>query len=344
MLVLDADSRMGCESVAVLTEMLAADDGLGLVQSVPTVLPGRSVWQRMQSFASRAHGTSLGRGLALVSGGEGNFYGHNAIVRIRAFAASAGLPHIDAPPPFGGVIMSHDFVEAALLRRAGWRVAFAPEAEDSFEDTPETLSGFIRRDSRWCHGNMQHLLLLRARGLHLFSRFHFLHGAMNYLNAPLWFAAVLLWSFAPPEISGTTAWVLTACVASVLLVPRAIGLARVLSQSAGQRMMVLRDAMTELVLSSLIAPTLMVHRILMLMRLFLGAPATWPPHQMEAQPHLMLLWLHLPAVLTGMVLIASVLAGYASLWALPFAISLMFAPLLAMFVEMPARRQSSVTV
>jgi membrane glycosyltransferase len=106
----------------------------------------------------------MGRGFALWAGAEGNSLGHNAMLRTRAFAACAGLPHLPGRAPRGGVILSHDFVEAALMRRAGWGVRVMPEAGESLEDTPETLASYLRRDRRWCHGNLQHVRLLLVPG------------------------------------------------------------------------------------------------------------------------------------------------------------------------------------
>ncbi|MCU0900788.1 MAG: glucans biosynthesis glucosyltransferase MdoH, partial [Cypionkella sp.] len=170
MLILDADSIMGPATVLRMADALAQEPGTGLIQTVPRVLPGQTVWQGLQSLASEVYGVNMGRGFAMWTGAEGNFMGHNALVRVGAFAASAGLPHLSGPAPRGGVILSHDFVEAALLRRAGWGVRMMPEAEDSFEDTPETLFGYLKRDRRWCQGNLQHLRLLCTPGLHPMSR------------------------------------------------------------------------------------------------------------------------------------------------------------------------------
>ncbi|MDZ7905822.1 MAG: glucans biosynthesis glucosyltransferase MdoH [Cypionkella sp.] len=194
MLILDADSVMGPETVLQMADALAQEPGLGLIQSVPRVLPGHTLWQGLQSFAAQVYGVNMGRGFALWTGVTGNFLGHNALVRTRAFAASAGLPHLPGKAPRGGVILSHDFVEAAMLRRAGWGVRMMPEAEASFEDTPETLTGYLRRDRRWCQGNLQHLRIIATPGLHPLSRFHLMQGAMAYLSSVWWLALMVLWA------------------------------------------------------------------------------------------------------------------------------------------------------
>ena len=67
-------------------------------------------------------------------------------------------------PPFGGHILSHDFVEAALLRRGGWAVRMADDLAGSYEDAPPNLIELAARDRRWCQGNLQHARLLGTPG------------------------------------------------------------------------------------------------------------------------------------------------------------------------------------
>src|SRR5258705_363681 len=117
---------------------------------------------------------------------KSNYWGHNAIIRVRAFAQEAGLPELRGRKPFGGHILSHDFVEAALMRRAGWAIRMAPTLGGSFEECPPSLLDYAARDRRWCQGNLQHLAVLPARGLHWVSRLHLLTGIGSYLTAPLW--------------------------------------------------------------------------------------------------------------------------------------------------------------
>ena len=113
------------------------------------------------SSPSRVYGPVIGSGLAWLSGSEGNYWGHNAIVRREAFTEAAGLPHLSGKPPFGGHILSHDFVEAALIRRAGWTVKIADDLGGSYEESPPSLIDLAIRDSRWCQGNLQHSRIVR---------------------------------------------------------------------------------------------------------------------------------------------------------------------------------------
>jgi membrane glycosyltransferase len=123
---------------------------------VPLIVNRTSLFARVQQFASRLYGPMLSEGLAWWSGSEGNYWGHNAIIRTRAFAEQAGLPRLPGRKPFGGEILSHDFVEAALLRRGGWDVRMAPQLYGSFEECPPSLPDLIVRERRWCQGNLQH--------------------------------------------------------------------------------------------------------------------------------------------------------------------------------------------
>jgi len=137
------------------------------------------------------------RGLAMLQGYEGPFWGHNALVRVRAFAESCGLPQLSGKPPFGGHILSHDFVEAALLARAGWKVRLDPDLVASYEESPQNLLEHAKRDRRWCQGNLQHARLLMAPNLRMWSRFVFAQGIMAYVASPIWLL-FLLTSIASP--------------------------------------------------------------------------------------------------------------------------------------------------
>ncbi len=137
----------------------------------------------MQQFAGRVYGPLIARGIAWWHGAESNYWGHNAIIRVAAFAEQAGLPLLRGSKPFGGHILSHDFVEAALMRRAGWAVHMVPELGGSYEECPPTLTDYAVRDRRWCQGNLQHVAVLPARGLHWVSRLH-LHAPASAPTSP----------------------------------------------------------------------------------------------------------------------------------------------------------------
>ena len=185
-LILDADSVMTAHAIVRLAAAMEAHDDVGLIQTLPVVVNASTLFARMQQFAGRVYGPVIAHGIAWWHGAEGNYWGHNAIIRTRAFAECAGLPTLKGRKPFGGHILSHDFVEAALMRRGGWAIHMIPGLEGSYEEGPPSLTDLAIRDRRWCQGNLQHAAVLPARGLHPISRLHLLMGIGSYVTAPLW--------------------------------------------------------------------------------------------------------------------------------------------------------------
>ncbi|MFC4168661.1 glucans biosynthesis glucosyltransferase MdoH [Teichococcus aestuarii] len=186
MLVLDADSVMEADTILRLADAMERHPDVGLIQTLPIIAGGNTLFARMQQFAGRVYGPLIAEGIAWWHGAEGNYWGHNAIIRTRAFADAAGLPELHGRKPFGGHIMSHDFVEAALMRRAGWAIHMVPWLRGTYEESPPSLMDLAIRDRRWCQGNLQHASVLPARGLHWVSRLHLLTGIGSYITAPIW--------------------------------------------------------------------------------------------------------------------------------------------------------------
>jgi membrane glycosyltransferase len=192
MVILDADSLMTGKTLSHLVGLMDANPRAGLIQA-PAQLVGRnSLFARIQQFASSVYGPIHIAGLAYLQGADGNYWGHNAIIRVHAFMQYCGLPRLPGRPPFGGEIMSHDFIEAALLRRAGWDVWMAPDIGGSYEEPPPTLLDYLIRDRRWCQGNLQHLRIVFAQGLTLPSRLHLAMGIMSYVSSPLWLLLLIV--------------------------------------------------------------------------------------------------------------------------------------------------------
>jgi membrane glycosyltransferase len=348
-LVLDADSVMDRATVLHLADEMASDPSVGLLQTIPRLLPGRTFWQRMQEFSARVYGVTLGRGFAKWAGDEANFMGHNALLRTRAFAACAGLPKLPGRRPLGGVILSHDFVEAALIRRAGWGVRLLPDLDGSYEDTPETTVGYIRRDRRWCQGNMQHLRIIPAAGLHPVSRFHLMQGAMAYLSSVTWFILLALWIVVGDETSmvhlryfagdnpqfvlwPNLPWVTHAMIAGVivltLMLPKFIGALDFIRRGGVARAQVapfILSMLAEMVVSLLTAPMMMVQHMRAVTRTFAGFDTGWAPHE-TGRPRLAdLLRFHAVETGLGLGLVSLAIAGVLSLWLVPIAISLLLA-------------------
>ncbi len=192
MVVLDADSLMAGETVVQLVRLMERSPRTGLIQTIPRLVRGETPFARWQQFASRLNGPVFQAGLDYWQLDESNYWGHNAIVRLAPFIEHCSLPELPGYEPFGGRILSHDYVEAALLVRAGWGVRLAVGLEGSFEECPATLIDFAKRDRRWLQGNLQHSWLLAAQGLRPASRLHLLLGILAYGASPLWLAFLLL--------------------------------------------------------------------------------------------------------------------------------------------------------
>ncbi len=188
MIVLDADSVMSAECILQLVSAMQANPRAGLIQTVPIPVRQSTFFGRFVQFAAALHSPMLATGLSFWQTHTANYWGHNAIVRIGAFIDCCGLPSLPGRKPFGGEILSHDFVEAALLRRAGWEAYLLTGIGGSYEEVPANIIDFAKRDRRWVQGNIQHLGLLGIAGLHPVSRLHFLFGAVAYMTSLVWVA------------------------------------------------------------------------------------------------------------------------------------------------------------
>ena len=185
MVVLDADSLMGAGTIATLIGLMDANPRAGMVQTVPYPVGRETLFARVQQFAARLYTPMLVEGLTFWQQGDGNYWGHNAIVRIAPFVAHCGLPVLPGREPFGGEILCHDVVEAGLMRGAGWDVWVLPQVTESYEALPANLVDFASRERRWCQGNLQHARLLDRPGLRPVGRFHLGYGVLHYISGPL---------------------------------------------------------------------------------------------------------------------------------------------------------------
>ncbi|HLT01819.1 MAG TPA: glucans biosynthesis glucosyltransferase MdoH, partial [Geminicoccaceae bacterium] len=299
--VLDADSVMAGPTLVRLVQLMEANPGAGLIQTVPRPVGGETLLARILQFSAGLYGPLLAAGLNYWFQNESNYWGHNAIIRTEAFMASAALPILPGSPPFGGEILSHDFVEAAFLRRAGWGVWLVPELGGSYEELPPTLSDFVNRDRRWCQGNLQHLRLLTTKGLRPASRAHLLTGAMAYLASPLWLTLLLLtsleaaraalipWDYFADATSFGPAWPIArraellglfAATLGILMLPRFLALLHALVVPARRRAFggafaAVRSVLAELVFSVLLAPVLMVQHTRVVFATIMGWRVSW---------------------------------------------------------------------
>lgn len=195
MVVLDADSVMTGTTLVSLVRLMEANPTVGLIQTVPGLINNESLFGRLQQFASRLFGPLFTAGLNYWVQDGGNYWGHNAIIRVDPFMHNCDLPMLPGKKPFGGHILSHDFVEAALLRREDWEVWLAWDLDGSWEEGPQSLTDFAARDRRWCQGNLQHALLLFAKGFRGISRVHLLLGILGYVASPLWLGFILVFAW-----------------------------------------------------------------------------------------------------------------------------------------------------
>lgn len=301
MIVLDADSLMAGDTIVRLVHAMESNSAVALIQTQPVIINARSLFSRLQQFAGRVYGPIIAAGNAWWHGPESNYWGHNAIIRVRAFAQEAGLPELRGRKPFGGHILSHDFVEAALMRRAGWAIYMAPSLGGSFEEVPPSILDFAARDRRWCQGNLQHLAVLPARGLHWVSRLHLMTGIGSYLTAPIWLMFLALgllislqahfvrpeyfpkgfslfptWPAQDPVLA---AWVFAATM-GLLIVPKLLAYLVLISRrkervSFGGSIRVLAGILAETVLAAMIAPSMMIFQSGAVAEILFGRDAGW---------------------------------------------------------------------
>ena len=191
----DADSVMRGETLVDLVKLMEAHPTAGLIQTVPALVNAETLFGRIQQFANRLYAPVFIAGLNYWAMDLGNYWGHNAIIRTEPFMQSCDLPQLPGRKPFGGQILSHDFVEAALMLRENREVWFAYDLEGSYEEAPQSLIENARRDRRWCQGNLQHSMVVFAKGLRGVSRLHLTLGIFAYLTGPLWLLFLLTFNW-----------------------------------------------------------------------------------------------------------------------------------------------------
>ena len=195
MVVFDADSVMSGDTLVKMVRLMEKHPETGIIQTAPRQIFSETVFGRVFQFANALYSPVFMAGLNYWQAGESSFWGHNAIIRISPFIKYCDLPELPGKEPFGGRILSHDLVEAALMRKAGYAVWLAPSVEGSFEEGPPTIIDSLKRDRRWCQGNLQHFWLLFSPGWKGLSRMNLAGGVMNYLSSPIWLTFLLLSAF-----------------------------------------------------------------------------------------------------------------------------------------------------
>jgi membrane glycosyltransferase len=300
-IILDGDSVMSGDTVIRLARAMEAEPKAGLIQTVPRLTGSVTILQRLQQFASNVYGPSVATGIASWHRDQGNYWGHNAIIRTRAFAGDAGLPELTGRKPFGGHILSHDFVEAVLLQRGGWSVHMVPSLQGSYEGTPPALAEVITRDRRWAQGNLQHMALIPRAGLTAMGRVHLTMGAFSYLVSAIWALSLAvglvlalqsqqiipsyfqdsktlfpLW----PTIDPGAAMRLFLATMGVVLLPKLLGLILEVKRSAKARELfgwprAIGAVATETLFSMLLAPILMMTQTSGVYHILRGRDTGW---------------------------------------------------------------------
>ncbi len=358
MIVFDADSVMSAATLVRMAQMMEENPRVGLIQSPPQPTGQTTLFARILQFISSVHGPTMTAGLTFWQLGSGNYWGHNAILRMPAFIECCGLPILSGSPPLGGPIMSYDFVEAALLRRGGWQVWLVPNLAGSWEELPATDIDYAQRDRRWCQGNLQHIRVVFGEKLKLISRLHLFMGVMAYVSSPLWFALLIASTLTAWETAqsahhffagGATlfpSWPidragdmlrLLAFTLGMLIVPKFLSVFLIMARGKtaklyGGRIRLLLSALAELLFSALLAPVMMLLHSLFVISTLFGFSVGWEAQNREARgiPFLSALrahkWHMLIGILWGMAAYR-LNAGF-FWWMTPVLAGMIFSPLL----------------
>lgn len=304
MIILDADSIMTGEAIIKLAHLMQQNPGAGLIQTAPVAVNRHSPLARIQQFSTRAYGPIFCAGLHFWHLDNAHYWGHNAIIRIEPFMQHCSLARLPGGGSMGGEILSHDFVEAALMRRAGWGVYLAYDLPGSYEELPPTLLDELRRDRRWCQGNMQHLRLLFSDRLAPAHRALFANGVMAYASALIWFVFLLLSStevvmealrplnYFPKPGALFPVWPvwqplwaisLFAATMVVLFLPKILGWLRILwrgeARSFGGFWALTGSVLLEIVLTTLLAPVRMLSHTRFVVTTLMGRSVRWTSQQ-----------------------------------------------------------------
>jgi len=342
MVVLDADSVMSGDCLTSMVKLMEANPTAGIIQTATQAIGHVTLHARAQQFASRVTGRLFTLGMQFWQLGESHYFGHNAIIRVEPFMQHCALAPIKGTGGMSGGIMSHDFVEAALMRRAGYHVWLVADLVGSYEQQPPDLLAELQRDRRWCQGNMQNARLMAEPGIHSVHRAMFVTGTMAYVSAPLWLAFMTLgtalwlsgssilsaWDVLPSELFGLWAW--TLCL---LFLPRILGVAAVLmrgeQRSYGGVWALFKSSVLEAAMAIVQAPVRMLAHSLFVLVAVTGVKLNWKSPPREA---LAVRWRDAFASLAPMTgLIAVLAAGVALidasalLWLMPVGLPLLLA-------------------
>lgn len=282
MIILDADSVMDGWTIVEMIRRMEKDERIGILQVPPVPVSRQTLFARIQQFVAGIYGTAYIRGFAFWSQGSGNYWGHNAIIRMKPFIDHCGLPRLPGRGPLGGEITSHDFVEAAFMLRAGWEVRLAGDLGGSYEEPPTTIVDFVTRSRRWCQGNLQHLRLVALHGFHTASRFYFGMGAMAYLSSLLWLLFIVLTLITGINAPHGEAMGLLWMTLALLFLPKVWGYLVLLRDREAMRVhggagKAALSVFLEAVISALTAPIFMLFNVRFVIAILSGRGVRWDP-------------------------------------------------------------------
>ncbi len=351
MIVLDADSIMSGPTMVRLVRAMEANPEVGILQTQPSMILGQSLFRRLQQFSGSVYGGIFSQGCSMAQMSSASYWGHNAIIRVAPFIEHCDLPLLPVPNPRKRHVLSHDTVEAALMQRAGYDVWIAYDEPGTYEEGPPNLSDMLKRDQRWCAGNLQHFWFLFARGIEMGNRLQIWIGLMAYLCSPIWLLFLIAGSVASynrarflafsagPEDLGTPqnseAVILFLMTATLLFVPRLLGVVTASSRARqfGGFFHLLTSALLETVFSILIAPVLMLFHTLFVLQAVSGWQIKWTTQNRAdvglslSQCVLLFGWQSCLGVL-GQMLAFSYL-GINSYWLMPIFTGWILAPVMA---------------
>jgi membrane glycosyltransferase len=347
LIVLDADSVMTPAAMLRLVRVMQVRPEIGILQTLATGLPSASAFARIFQFGMRLGMRSYTLGAASWQGDCGPYWGHNAIIRLAPFIAHCRLPVLPGGPPLGGDVLSHDQLEAVLMRRGGFEVRVLPEEDGSWEENPPTLLEFIRRDLRWCQGNLQYLKLGRMDGLLPVSRCQLWLAIAMYVGTPAWLGFMLLGLIRQGPFRADIGAIVLALTLLMSFAPKLATLVDVLVRprlraAFGGAPRIVAGALLETVFTLLIVPVCAVSVTLFVIGLPFGRQVGWAAQLRDADGirfgvALRRLWPHTLVGLAFSVWLARVAPG--ALWlgiGTPFALGLVGAIPIAMFTAHPA--------
>ncbi|AIJ09527.1 MULTISPECIES: glucans biosynthesis glucosyltransferase MdoH [Edwardsiella] len=361
MVILDADSVMSGECLTGLVRLMEANPTAGIIQTAPKATGMDTLYARVQQFATRVYGPLFTAGLHFWQLGESHYWGHNAIIRVKPFIEHCALAPLPGSGTFAGSILSHDFVEAALMRRAGWGVWIAYDLPGSYEELPPNLLDELKRDRRWCQGNLMNFRLFFVKGMHPVHRAVFLTGVMSYLSAPLWFLFLMLstalqvvhtlmepqyflqprqlfpvWPQWRPEL----AIALFSTTLVLLFLPKLLSVVLIWAKGSrqfGGPLRLLASMLLEMLFSVLLAPVRMIFHTVFVVSAFLGWSITWqsPQRDDDATPWSEAFRRHGSQMLLGLVWAGgmAVLDLRFLWWLSPIVVSLILSPFVSVITS-----------